>query len=84
VTLDSDLAIYARRRMGAFGILYGMARMSGPRPRIGNRGAYVASDLETVTVRADEPMPVQVDGDYLELREKLTFRSVPRALRIVV
>jgi len=84
VTLDTDLAIYARRRMGAIGVLYGMARMSGPNPRIGKRGAHVARDLETVTVRCDEPMPMQVDGDYLEPREKMVFRSVPRALRIVL
>lgn len=84
VTLDTDLAIYGRRRMGAVGVLYGMARMSGPKPRIGARGAHVACDVATVTVRADEPMPVQVDGDFLELREKLVFRSVRSAVRIVL
>jgi diacylglycerol kinase family enzyme len=84
VTLDTGLAIYARRRMGAAGVLYGMARLSGANPRVGKRGAYVAYDLETLTVRADEPMPVQVDGDLLEPREKLVFRSVPQALRIVL
>jgi len=84
VTLDTGLAIYARRRMGAAGVLYGMARLSGANPRVGKRGAYVAYDLDTLTVRADEPMPVQVDGDLLEPREKLVFRSVPQALRIVL
>ena len=84
VTLDTGLAIYARRRMGAAGVLYGMGRLSGANPRVGKRGAYVAYDLETLTVRADEPMPVQVDGDLLEPREKLVFRSVSQALRIVL
>jgi diacylglycerol kinase family enzyme len=84
VTLDTGLAIYARRRMGALGVIYGMARMSAARPHIGKWGAHVAYDLDTVTVRADEPMPVQVDGDYLEPREKLVLRSVAHALRIVV
>jgi diacylglycerol kinase family enzyme len=84
VTLDTGLAVYARRRMSALGMLYSMARMSGTRPRVGKRGAHVARDLETVTVRADQPMPVEVDGDYLEPREKLVFRSVPEALRVVV
>jgi diacylglycerol kinase family enzyme len=84
VTLDTNLGIYARRRMSALGMLYSMVRLSGAKPRVGNRGAHVARDLETVTVRADEPMPVEVDGDYLEPREKLVFRSVPEALRVVV
>lgn len=84
VSLDTDLAIYARRRMSALGMLYSMARLAGPTQRVGNRGAHVARDLETVTVRCDEPMPVEVDGDYLEPREKLVFRSVPEALRVVL
>lgn len=82
--LDSGLAVYARRRMGAAGLLWSLARMSGPRPRVGARGAHVAHDLTAVTVIADEPMPVQVDGDYLELRDKVSFRSVPQALRVVM
>jgi diacylglycerol kinase family enzyme len=76
--------VYARRRMGAPGVLYGMARMSGGHPRVGKRGAHVVYDLEGLTVRSDEPVPVQVDGDYLEPREKLVFRSVAQALRIVM
>jgi diacylglycerol kinase family enzyme len=84
VTLDSGLAVYARRRMGAAGVLYAMVRMSGNRPRVGKWGAHVVSDLGGLTVRADEPTPVQVDGDYLEVREKVVFKSVPQALRIVI
>lgn len=84
VTLDSGLAIYARRRMGAAGVLYGMARMMGSRPRVGKWGAHVVRDLSGLSVRADEPAPVQVDGDYLEVREKVVFKSVPQALRIVI
>jgi diacylglycerol kinase family enzyme len=84
VTLDTNLAVYARRRMSAVGMLYSMARLSGGKPRVGGRGAHVVGDLESVTVRADQPMPVEVDGDYLEPREKLVFKSVPAALRVVV
>lgn len=84
VTLDTGLASYARRRMGAAGILYAIVRMSGSKPHVGKWGAHVEHDLEALTVRADEPMPVQVDGDYLEPREKVVFRSVPQALRVVI
>jgi diacylglycerol kinase family enzyme len=83
VTLDSGLAVYARRRMGTAGMLLSMARLSGDRPRIGKRGAYVVHDLDAVTLVADEPLPFQVDGDALDFREKVTFRSVPDAIRVV-
>ena len=49
----------------------------------GKFGAHVVHDLEHITVIADEPLPFQVDGDALETREKVRFRSVPNALRVV-
>jgi diacylglycerol kinase family enzyme len=84
VDFDSGLGLYARRRMGAPGLLFSMMRLSGNRPRVGRRGAHVVLDLAGLTVWADQPMPVQVDGDGLEPREKLVFRSVPQALHVVV
>jgi diacylglycerol kinase family enzyme len=81
---ETGLAIYARRRMSAPGLLFSIARMSGNTPRIGSRGARVEYDLETVTVLADEPMPLQVDGDYLQLRDKLSFTTTPNAVNVVI
>jgi diacylglycerol kinase family enzyme len=83
VSFDTGLGLYARRRMGMYGLLLSMARMSGPKPRVGSRGAHVVHDLTGLTVRADEPMPVQVDGDYLDLRAKLVFGSAAQAVQIV-
>lgn len=83
VTFDNGLAVYARRRMGTIGMLWSMARMSGSHPAVGRRGAHVVHDQEHITVFADEPMPFQIDGDALELREKVTFRSVRNAISIV-
>jgi diacylglycerol kinase family enzyme len=84
VTFESGLGVYARRRMGTPGMLWSMARLSGNRPHVGRRGAFVVHDEEHVTVLADEPLPFQVDGDALDLRDKVSFRSVPNALQIVV
>jgi len=80
---EDGLGLYARRRMGVAGMLWSMARLSGADPRIGRRGAHVLHDLEGLTVLADEPVPFQVDGDALDTRDKVTFRSVPRAIRVV-
>jgi diacylglycerol kinase family enzyme len=83
VTFESGLAVYARRRMGIAGMLFSMARLSGGRPKVGNRGAHVVHDLEHITVLADEPLPFQVDGDALDTREKVSFRSVADAIQVV-
>lgn len=83
VTFDSGLAIYGRRRMGMPGMLLSMARLSGKRPKIGKRGAHLIHDLDALTLVADEPLPFQIDGDALDFRQKVTFRSVADALQVV-
>lgn len=83
-TFDTGLGLYARRRMSTAGVLVSLARLSGRRPRIGKRGAHVVHDLDGLTVLADEPTPVQVDGDYLGPQEKLVFRSTPHAVKVLV
>jgi len=83
VTCDGHLGVYARRRMGTAGMLWSIARLSGANPRIGARGAHLAHDVEHLTLLADEPLPFQVDGEFLDLREKVTFRSIRAALQVV-
>lgn len=81
---DNGLGLYARRRMSTAGLLFSMARLSGAHPRIGQRGAHLRQDLTGLTIRADEPLPVQVDGDYLGTRDKLTFTTAPAAVNVIV
>ena len=81
---DTGLGLYARRRMSTAGVLFSMARLSGKHPRIGRRGAVTGHDLDGLTVLADDPTPVQVDGDYLGLHEKLVFRTAIKALKVLV
>jgi diacylglycerol kinase family enzyme len=83
VTFDTGLDIYARRRMSTAGMLFSMARLSGDRPRIGARGAFLVHDVDRLTLVADLPLPFQVDGDALDFREKVTFRAVRNAIRVV-
>lgn len=83
VSFETGLAVYARRRMRTAGMLWSMALLSGSRPRVGRWGAHVVHDLEHITVIADEPLPFQVDGDALDLREKVSFRSVRNAIQVV-
>ncbi|MEO6885145.1 MAG: diacylglycerol kinase family protein [Jatrophihabitantaceae bacterium] len=83
-SFETGVALYARRRMGTVGMLFSMARLSGDKSRIGRRGAHLIHDLDGLVIRADEPMPVQVDGDYLGLREKLVFSSTARAIDVLI
>jgi diacylglycerol kinase family enzyme len=40
-------------------------------------------DLESFTLRCDEPIAFQLDGDYLGQRDKVRFTSTPAALRVI-
>jgi diacylglycerol kinase family enzyme len=80
---DTGLGLYARRRMGMAGMLWSVARMSGANPRVGRRGAALRQDLEELTVLADMPLPVHVDGEYLDTRAKLSFSSAARAVAVL-
>jgi diacylglycerol kinase family enzyme len=81
---ETGLGLYARRRMGTIGAMFGMARLSGKNPRIGRLAAISGHDLDGLTVLADEPTPVQVDGDYLGPQEKLVFRTAAKAVQVLV
>ncbi|MFA1544762.1 diacylglycerol kinase family protein [Actinomadura chokoriensis] len=50
------------------------------------QGRHVVNvhDAAEVTLRADHPVAFQLDGDYLGEQRSVTFRSVPKAIRIVI
>jgi diacylglycerol kinase family enzyme len=57
------------------------ARQAGP-PR--GRGVVTAHNLTMLTLTADRPVAFQIDGEYVGERERVSFRSVPDALRVVM
>jgi diacylglycerol kinase family enzyme len=84
-SFDTGLDLYARRSMGMANAAYGLAQMLRKKPRgRGGWGVYLHHDLPGFVLRADEPMPVQVDGDLLEPRDKMQFWSIPQALSVVI
>ncbi len=50
------------------------------------QGRHVVNvhDAAEVTLRAARPVAFQLDGDYLGEQRSVTFRSVPKAIRIVI
>lgn len=81
---DTGLGLYARRRMGLAGMLGSMGALLGPTAHVGTRGAHLLEDLDRFDVLADAPLPFQIDGDALDPRDRVSFHSVPRALRVVL
>ncbi len=81
-SFDTGLDLAALRKLGTVGTLWAA---SGMLTRDGIRGRSVCTwaDLSEFTLRADRPMHVEVDGDYLGEREGLHLRAVPQALRVV-
>jgi diacylglycerol kinase family enzyme len=81
-SFDAGLDLVVRRKLGTAGTLWaasGMLAGGGLR----GRATTVLTDLHEFRIRADRPMHLQVDGDYLGECEDVAFESVPAALRVI-
>ncbi|MBT2208425.1 MULTISPECIES: diacylglycerol kinase family protein [Actinomadura] len=79
------LDVFATRTLDAAPTLAALARMMTPRTRpVQGRHVVNVHDAAEITLRAERPVAFQLDGDYLGEQELITFRSVPKAIRIVI
>ncbi len=81
----TGLDLFALRRLDLLSTLGVLSQILPPfnrRPR----GSHIVGlhDLPEFTLRSRRPIAFQVDGDYLGQREFVTFRSVPKAVRVVI
>lgn len=81
---DGGLDVLAMRRLKTVGTLNVVRQMFDDKPRLRSRAAVQIHDAEEFTVSSDRPLAYQLDGDYLGEIERVTFRSVPDALSVVV
>jgi diacylglycerol kinase family enzyme len=80
---DSGLDLFGVSTFGAVPAWTTVGRLLTGSSRLGRgRGELIRHDLPEVTLLAQRPVAFQVDGDYLGPRERVTFRSVPDALRV--
>jgi diacylglycerol kinase family enzyme len=81
---DTGLDIFTLRRMGTIATLNALRQMFAQRSEP-PRGRHVVSlhDQSSFTLRSDHPVALQVDGEYVGEHESVTFRAVPRALRVI-
>jgi len=81
---DTGLDVLALSGMSSLGTLHVIGQMLTARGgQVRTRGTVSFHDQPLVRMRASRPVAFQIDGEYVGERELVTFRSVPRALRVV-
>lgn len=79
------LDVFGLRSLEVAPTLGALAQMLTARTRlVQGRQVVNVHDAAEVTLRAERPVAFQLDGDYLGEQERITFRSVPKAIRIVI
>jgi len=81
--ISADLALTALSRLSTMAILR-VARTALTSDDVGRlRFVDLLSDVPEVICEADRPLPLQLDGDYVGEADRVVFRSVREALRVV-
>lgn len=83
-SFDAGLDLYVRTGMSMPSVAWALIRMirqTEGHLRIGNQ---VEHDLGELTLTSAQPLPLQVDGDYLSDHSSVRFRAVPNGLKVFV
>lgn len=83
-SLDGDLAVFALRKLRAGTIARIVASLFVTRSHVHWRNSTYHDGIRSLRVTADEPAPVQVDGDYVGEWSSADLRLVPDALDLLV
>ena len=83
-SFDAGLDLLALRRLGTITTASVLRQMLSDRTDLLSGRAVIARhDLPGLELRAARPLPFQLDGEYVGETEQVSFRSVPRALRVI-
>ncbi len=82
-TFDTGLGVFAVTSMNFFTNLLLLRRMLSQKATVKGGHLIREDDLPWVRITAAEPIACQVDGDFLGLRDDMTFTAVPDALSVV-
>ncbi|WP_319457520.1 MULTISPECIES: diacylglycerol kinase family lipid kinase [unclassified Mycobacterium] len=82
-TFETGLGVFATTSMNVWANLRLVRRMVSGKARIQARHLIRDDDLPWLQVTSATPVACQIDGDYVGLRETITFRAVPDALGVV-
>jgi diacylglycerol kinase family enzyme len=81
-SFDTGLDLMAMTALSPFSTTGAVFQLLLRRPNPHGRHMLTLHDLAEFTLRSTRPMAFQMDGDYLGEKEKVTFSSVPAALRV--
>jgi diacylglycerol kinase family enzyme len=84
-SFDSGLDVFGMRSLSTPITLRALRQMLSRRdepPR--GRNLIARHDLPGLTLRTDRPVAFQIDGEYMGERERVNFRAVPHAIRVVM
>lgn len=79
---DTGLDLFAMRTLRTTALLRQLRQLLSDRPRPGGRTVVSLHDQAGFTLRAEQAVALQVDGDDLGDRTRVAFRSYPRALSV--
>ncbi|MGH3406858.1 MAG: diacylglycerol/lipid kinase family protein [Streptosporangiaceae bacterium] len=84
-SFDSGLDVFGMRTLSTASTLRTLRQMLAQRTEpLRGRGLVARHDLAELTLEADRPVAFQIDGEYVGERERVTFRAVPHAIRVVM
>jgi diacylglycerol kinase family enzyme len=81
-SFDTGLDLMAMKALHLPGTARAVAQILSRHPNPHGRQVLTLHDLSEFTLRALRPMALQLDGDYLGERSKITFTAVPNAIRV--
>ena len=82
-TFETGLGLFAVTSMNVWKNLMLVRRMVSAKHNIKAKHLIRDDDVAWVRIKCSEPVASQIDGDFLGLREEMTFRAVPGALSVV-
>ncbi|MGZ8747628.1 MAG: diacylglycerol/lipid kinase family protein [Mycobacterium sp.] len=82
-SFETGLGVFAITSMNVWANLMLVRKMLARRPRIDADHLVRDDDLPQLRVTSDTPVACQIDGDYLGLRDTMTFTAYPDALAVV-
>ncbi len=85
-SFDSDLDIFALRSLSSVATFTAVGQMLMTRAGGRLRGKHVLAwhDQPSLRLMSARPVAFQIDGEYVGERQKVSCRSIPNALRVVV
>ena len=82
-TFETGLGIFAVTTTNVAANLLVVRRMLSKKAKIKGKHLIREDNLAWVRITSAEPIACQVDGDFLGMRDDMTFTAVPRALAVV-